>query len=70
MNLTASVRRHFSRPKPRFSAGTFWDLVETHRPTFFSAVPTIYAVLDAKTERRVDTSSLRFVRRWRRLAVH
>jgi long-chain acyl-CoA synthetase len=46
---------------PRFSAGTFWDLVETHRPTFFSAVPTIYAVLDAKTERQVDTSSLRFV---------
>jgi acyl-CoA synthetase (AMP-forming)/AMP-acid ligase II len=46
---------------PRFSAGTFWDLVETHRPTFFSAVPTIYAVLDAQTERQVDTSSLRFV---------
>jgi acyl-CoA synthetase (AMP-forming)/AMP-acid ligase II len=46
---------------PRFSAGTFWDLVETHRPTFFSAVPTIYAVLDARTEREVDTSSLRFV---------
>jgi long-chain acyl-CoA synthetase len=46
---------------PRFSATTFWDLVETHRPTFFSAVPTIYAVLDAKTERQVDTSSLRFV---------
>ena len=46
---------------PRFSAGTFWDLVETHRPTFFSAVPTIYAVLDARTEHAVDTSSLRFV---------
>ena len=46
---------------PRFSADTFWDLVETHRPTFFSAVPTIYAVLDAKTDRQVDTSSLRFV---------
>jgi long-chain acyl-CoA synthetase len=46
---------------PRFSAATFWDLVEAHRPTFFSAVPTIYAVLDAKTERPVDTSSLRFV---------
>ncbi len=46
---------------PRFSATTFWDLVETRRPTFFSAVPTIYAVLDAKTERPVDTSSLRFV---------
>jgi acyl-CoA synthetase (AMP-forming)/AMP-acid ligase II len=46
---------------PHFSASTFWDLVETHRPTFFSAVPTIYAVLDAKTQRQVDTSSLRFV---------
>jgi long-chain acyl-CoA synthetase len=46
---------------PRFSRDTFWDLVETHRPTYFSAVPTIYAVLDADTERDVDTSSLRFV---------
>ena len=46
---------------PRFSPDTFWDLVETHRPTYFSAVPTIYAVLDARTERAVDTSSLRFV---------
>ena len=40
---------------------TFWDLVETHRPTYFSAVPTIYAVLDAEADREVDTSSLRFV---------
>jgi long-chain acyl-CoA synthetase len=46
---------------PRFSPDTFWDLVETHRPTYFSAVPTIYAVLDARTERAVDTSSLRFL---------
>ena len=46
---------------PRFSADTFWDVVETHRPTYFSAVPTIYAILDARTERSVDTSSLRFV---------
>ncbi|MCW2758478.1 MAG: AMP-dependent synthetase [Nocardioidaceae bacterium] len=46
---------------PKFSPVDFWDLVETHRPTFFSAVPTIYAVLDARTEREVDTSSLRFV---------
>ena len=45
---------------PRFAVDTFWDLIETHRPTFFSAVPTIYALLDARTERRVDTSSLRF----------
>jgi acyl-CoA synthetase (AMP-forming)/AMP-acid ligase II len=46
---------------PRFSPSTFWDLVEEHRPTYFSAVPTMYAVLDATTEREVDTSSLRFV---------
>ena len=46
---------------PRFSPDTFWDLVESHRPTYFSAVPTIYAVLDARTEREVDTSSLRFL---------
>ncbi|HWJ09375.1 MAG TPA: AMP-binding protein [Nocardioides sp.] len=46
---------------PRFSPDTFWDDVETHRPTYFSAVPTIYAVLEARTERAVDTSSLRFV---------
>jgi len=46
---------------PRFSPDNFWDLVETHRPTYFSAVPTIYAVLDARTEREIDTSSLRFV---------
>lgn len=46
---------------PRFSPDTFWDLVEAHRPTFFSAVPTIYAILEAKTQRQVDTSSLRFV---------
>jgi len=46
---------------PRFSADTFWDVVEAHRPTYFSAVPTIYAVLEARTAREVDTSSLRFV---------
>jgi len=46
---------------PRFSADTFWDVVEAHRPTYFSAVPTMYAVLDARTTREVDTSSLRFV---------
>ncbi|MFZ0970994.1 MAG: AMP-binding protein, partial [Solirubrobacteraceae bacterium] len=27
----------------RFDPKTFWDLVERFRPTFFSAVPTIYA---------------------------
>jgi len=45
---------------PRFSPATFWDLVEKHRPTYFSAVPTMYAMLDTRTDRVVDTSSLRF----------
>ncbi len=45
----------------RFSPDTFWDDVEAARPTYFSAVPTIYAVLEARTGRRVDTSSLRFL---------
>ncbi|RNI18983.1 class I adenylate-forming enzyme family protein [Flexivirga caeni] len=45
---------------PRFSPATFWDVVETHRPTYFSAVPTIYAILEARADRAVDTSSLRF----------
>ena len=30
---------------PRFDPKTFWDLVERVRPTYFSAVPTIYAML-------------------------
>ncbi|KGN32381.1 AMP-dependent synthetase [Knoellia sinensis KCTC 19936] len=46
---------------PRFSPETFWDVVQAHRPTYFSAVPTIYAVLEARTVGEVDTSSLRFV---------
>ena len=46
---------------PRFSPDTFWEVVELERPTYFSAVPTIYAVLDARTQREIDTSSLRFV---------
>lgn len=45
---------------PRFAVDSFWEIVETTRPTFFSAVPTIYALLDAKTDRAVDTTSLRF----------
>ena len=45
---------------PKFSIESFWDLVEQHRPTFFSAVPTIYALLETRTTRPVDTSSLRF----------
>lgn len=46
---------------PRFDAASFWDLVERERPTYFSAVPTMYALIDSATDRAVDTSSLRFV---------
>ncbi|BCW06013.1 AMP-binding protein [Arthrobacter sp. NtRootA1] len=46
---------------PRFDAKTFWNVVEAERPTFFSAVPTMYAMLEAQTTRAVDTSSLRFL---------
>lgn len=44
-----------------FSASTFFDRVEQLRPTYFSAVPTIYALLLTKAEgRKPDMSSLRF----------
>jgi acyl-CoA synthetase (AMP-forming)/AMP-acid ligase II len=47
---------------PRFDPNTFWDLVERVRPTFFSAVPTIYAMLTGMpAEVRPDTASLRCV---------
>jgi acyl-CoA synthetase (AMP-forming)/AMP-acid ligase II len=46
----------------RFDAATFWEQVERVRPTFFSAVPTMYALLAAQPrEAEPDTSSLRFV---------
>ncbi len=45
----------------RFNPHTFFDLVERERPTFFSAVPTIYSMLEALSEDvRPDTTSLRF----------
>ncbi|MFJ9712872.1 class I adenylate-forming enzyme family protein [Streptomyces sp. NPDC101234] len=45
----------------RFDPRTFFDLVEQQRPTFFSAVPTIFNMLAAlPTDVRPDTSSLRF----------
>ncbi|RCW41020.1 acyl-CoA synthetase (AMP-forming)/AMP-acid ligase II [Halopolyspora algeriensis] len=45
----------------QFSAGQFFDHVEKLRPTYFSAVPTIYALLASLPEDvRPDTSSLRF----------
>lgn len=44
-----------------FSASTFFDEVDRLRPTYFSAVPTIYALLVRQAaERKVDMSSLRF----------
>lgn len=46
---------------PGFSASRFFDDVERLRPTYFSAVPTIYAVLTSLPAGiRPDTSSLRF----------
>jgi long-chain acyl-CoA synthetase len=45
----------------RFDPNTFFDAVEHHRPTFFSAVPTIYTMLAALPDDvRPDTSSVRF----------
>jgi long-chain acyl-CoA synthetase len=45
----------------RFDPHTFFDTVEHCRPTFFSAVPTIYTMLAALPDDvRPDTSSLRF----------
>ncbi|MEV0946917.1 AMP-binding protein [Rhodococcus sp. NPDC049939] len=44
----------------KFSIDTFFDLVEKHRPTYFSGVPTVYAMLDAlDKEVSPDTSSIR-----------
>ncbi len=46
----------------RFSPKTFFGLVTKARPTYFSAVPAIYAMLSAlPDEAEADTSSLRFV---------
>jgi len=45
----------------RFNPQTFFDTLETHRPTFFSAVPTIYSMLATLPEAVTpDTSSVRF----------
>jgi long-chain acyl-CoA synthetase len=45
----------------RFDAATFWGTVERARPTFFSAVPTIYALLVSQPGGQPDTGALRFV---------
>jgi long-chain acyl-CoA synthetase len=45
----------------RFNPNTFFEVVERERPTFFSAVPTIYSMLAALPDDvRPDTSSVRF----------
>nr|WP_324195975.1 AMP-binding protein [Nocardia farcinica] len=45
----------------KFNSETFFELVETHRPTYFSAVPTIYAKLDALGAHvQPDTTTIRF----------
>ena len=45
----------------RFDAATFFDLIEAERPSFFSAVPTIYTMLAALPDEVVpDTSTVRF----------
>ena len=45
----------------RFSPSTFFDSIEAIRPTYFSAVPAIYAMLIALPDDvRPDTSSVRF----------
>jgi acyl-CoA synthetase (AMP-forming)/AMP-acid ligase II len=45
----------------RFDAATFWATVERARPTFFSAVPTIYALLVSRPGEQADTRNLRYV---------
>jgi acyl-CoA synthetase (AMP-forming)/AMP-acid ligase II len=45
----------------RFDAATFWETVERTRPTFFSAVPTIYSLLVSRPGGQADTKALRFV---------
>jgi long-chain acyl-CoA synthetase len=45
----------------RFSPTTFFETVEAVRPSYFSAVPTIYAMLAGlPDDHRPDTSSVRF----------
>ncbi|WP_080736566.1 class I adenylate-forming enzyme family protein [Rhodococcoides fascians] len=56
--LRAGGRVHIA---PRFSPDTFWDNVETVRPTYFSAVPTMYSLLADRGLTDRDISSLRFV---------
>jgi acyl-CoA synthetase (AMP-forming)/AMP-acid ligase II len=46
---------------PRFDVAAFWPTLQAARATFFSAVPTIYAMLvSLPADVRPDTSGLRF----------
>jgi long-chain acyl-CoA synthetase len=45
----------------RFDAASFWATVKRARPTFFSAVPTIYALLVSRPGQQADTKNLRYV---------
>jgi long-chain acyl-CoA synthetase len=45
----------------RFDASTFWATVGKVRPTFFSAVPTIYSTLVAGGGSQTDAGALRYV---------
>jgi acyl-CoA synthetase (AMP-forming)/AMP-acid ligase II len=45
----------------RFDASTFWATVGKVRPTFFSAVPTIYSTLVAGAGSQTDAGALRYV---------
>src|SRR5258708_39514655 len=44
----------------RFDAATFWAAAARVRPSFFSAVPTMYARLTSLPGGQPDSSSLRF----------
>jgi acyl-CoA synthetase (AMP-forming)/AMP-acid ligase II len=47
----------------RFSAGTFWEQVATHRATWYSAVPTIHQILLGRADAdRAPRQGLRFIR--------
>jgi len=48
--------------RPRFDRDEFWGVVASFRPTYFTAVPTVFARLMDAWDGRADTSSLRFVR--------
>lgn len=45
----------------RFSPDSFWDNIERIRPTYFSAVPTMYSLLADRGPTGHDLSSIRFV---------